>query len=260
METVNLNSLGAYIRSSIRAAGFRDLRPRLRQVLLGEDEEVTPEHRLLNHHEHHTSSEDGDEEVEPTASSHISRGTLGTHGPASEHTPLIGDRRSSNVSNSGFTKLAPLRSKVQGASSERIGELARQRDESRALMKDDDRDPLLITKVRRDDGTEAEVSSLAYMPRLQNNEYCDTRADLSSLGDCRPINATADYLQLIEHSGWCWHLESPTWHQIRWLGYWHLRTAPLSGSEQVYRRSSRKMHRRRQLLGQFRRHCICRLR
>jgi hypothetical protein len=129
-------------------------------VLLGEDEEVTPEHRHLNHHEHSASSEDGRQDAEPTASTHNLEGSLGPDGQSSEQTPLIGDRRSSNVSNSGFTKLAPLRSKVQGASSERIEELARQRDESRALMKDDEREPLLISKVRRDDGTEAEVSSL----------------------------------------------------------------------------------------------------
>ena len=143
-----------YVRSIIRASGFRDLRPRLRQVLLGEDEEVTAEHRHLNHHEHeHGDINDHAEEGESTPSNHRS----GPDGQTTEQTPLIGDRRPSNISNSGFTRLAPLRSKVQGASSDRIEELARQRDESRALMKDDEREPLLITKVRRDDGTEAEV-------------------------------------------------------------------------------------------------------
>ena len=152
----NVNGISAYVRSITRAAGFRDLRPRLRQVLLGEDEEATGEHRRLDHHEPDDSSdgnagtEQSQSDLEHTTGQQSNRRT-------SEHTPLLRDRRHSSAQSDGSTELAPLRSKVHGSSSARIEELARQRDETRAQMKDDEREPLLITKVRRDDGTEAEV-------------------------------------------------------------------------------------------------------
>jgi solute carrier family 32 (vesicular inhibitory amino acid transporter) len=152
----NVNGLAAYVRSITRAAGFRDLRPRLRQVLLGEDEEVTAEHRHLNHHETNERS-DGHAGREQSPSSFENTDGQQSNRHPSEQTPLLNDRSHSNASSDGFAELAPLRSKVHGSSSDRIEELARQRDETRAQMKDDEREPLLITKVRRDDGTEAEV-------------------------------------------------------------------------------------------------------
>lgn len=132
------NSIGAYIRYITRASGFNDLRPRLRQVLLGEDEEITDEHR--HRHHHHTSSDTGHE--------------IG-HGTANEQTPLL--TNGDVLHGEDDTSLEPLQSHVSGPSHDRVQELARQRNESRAQLKDGDREPLLITKVRRDDGTEAEV-------------------------------------------------------------------------------------------------------
>lgn len=159
----DVNSIGKYIQSITRASGFRDLRPRLRQVLLGDDEEVTAEHRHLNHHETNASSNVGHGEGPQAQSGYDHRSRVGTDHEMDEETPLIGDRRSSRDSDHCYPKLAPLRSKVQGSSLGRIEELARQRDETRAQTNDDQREPLLVTKVRRDDGTEAEVSDLSYV-------------------------------------------------------------------------------------------------
>ena len=145
------------MRSITRAAGFRDMRPRLRKILLGEDEEVTAEHRHLHHQEEDASLDgesDGDQSVLPN---HRQRASMRSDHDINEHTPLMGDRRTSHASNDGFARAEPLRSKVHGASLARIEELARQRDETRAQTKDDQREPLLIAKVRREDGTEAEV-------------------------------------------------------------------------------------------------------
>lgn len=150
MESVN--SFSSSVHSIIRAAGFRDLRPRLRQVLLGDSEEITAEHRHLNHHDSDGTGNIEAEDSGPHNSESEGRNQRDRH--ASESTSLIDDRRFSDASNSGF---APLRMAVSGGSLHRIEELARQRDENRAQMKDDEREPLLITKVRRDDGTEAEV-------------------------------------------------------------------------------------------------------
>lgn len=127
--------------------------PRLRQILLGEDEEVTAEHRHLRHHEDYTSSND-----QHVIDGHEQRERLHSTHHTTEQTPLISDRRRSSSNHyTNFPRLEPLRSKVQGSSLDRIEELARQRDETRAQAKDDEREPLLVTKVQRDDGTEAEV-------------------------------------------------------------------------------------------------------
>ena len=146
------------MRSITRAAGFRDMRPSLRQVLLGEDEEVTAEHRHLHHHDEDANlgGETGDD---PNLLLNDGQGaSMSSDYFADERSPLVGeDRRASHTSNVEFAQLEPLRSKVQGAPLERIEELARKRDETRAQTKDAQREPLLVAKVRRDDGTEAEV-------------------------------------------------------------------------------------------------------
>ena len=152
------NSLSAYLRSISRSAGFRDLRPRLRQVLLGEDEEVTAEHRYLNHIEHVTSLE-GVGEWDGSISYDHGRRSSSSAGQefADEQTPLLGSGKPTGGEQDESTGLEPLRSHVQGKSQERIEDLAKQREESQAQRKDDEREPLLITKVQRSDGTEAEV-------------------------------------------------------------------------------------------------------
>ena len=133
----NVNSLGAYVRSITRASGFRDNFPRLRQVILGDDEEVTNEHRHLNHHEDQLRARH--------------------HSTANEQTPLLANGGGSDRGSDDSNGLEPLQSRVTGASQDRVQQLAQQREETRAQMKDDQRDALLVTKVKRDDGTEAEV-------------------------------------------------------------------------------------------------------
>ena len=145
------------MRSITRAAGFRDMRPRLRQVLLGEDEEVTVEHRHLHHHEEDAIVNGESGEHQTLLPNHRQGASMSSDHHADERSPLTENRRASHTSNVEFAQLEPLRSKVQGAPLERIEELARQRDDTRAQTKDAQREPLLVAKVRRDDGTEAEV-------------------------------------------------------------------------------------------------------
>ena len=104
---------------------------------LGDDEEVTEEHRHLGHHEDH-----GDE---------------GESSTANEHTPLVANGSAHAEDDEESTDLEPLHERVTGASQDRVKDLALQREETRSKMKDSERDALLVTKVRRDDGTEAEV-------------------------------------------------------------------------------------------------------
>lgn len=155
----DVNSLSAYIRSITRAAGFNDLRPRIRQVILGDDEEVTAEHRHLNHHEEDRSESQHDEPDGHPASGE--ENTSQRPEGSDERTPLIRTGKPivhHNEHSSPANGLAPLRSKVQGKSQARIEALARQREETKAQQgKDSDQEPLLITKVQREDGTEAEV-------------------------------------------------------------------------------------------------------
>lgn len=148
----NVNSIGAYVRSITRAAGFRDMRPRLRQVLLGENEEVTEGHRHLHHHE--------DDSLSPETSRQDSNNTSyqdaadpGQHF-ADEQTPLIENGKPADDES---TELAPLHSHLSGNAMQRVEQLAAQREESGAQTKDGGREPLLVTKVHRSDGTEAEV-------------------------------------------------------------------------------------------------------
>jgi vesicular inhibitory amino acid transporter len=117
-------------------------------VLLGEDEEVTAEHRHLHHHEDHHREHESSSEPGQEGSSQQSQS-------ATETTPLMANGKPNDGAEDD--EFAPLRSKVQGAAQERIEQLAQQREETRAQLKDDQREPLLVTKVHRDDGTEAEV-------------------------------------------------------------------------------------------------------
>lgn len=131
------NSWGAYIRSITRASGFRDMRPRLRQIILGEDEEITDEHRHLGHHREH--------------------GNGGAQSGLDECTPLINNEQRDEGADDELAGLEPLQSRVTGTSQDRVQFLAQQREETRAQMKDDEREALLVTRVQRDDGTYAEV-------------------------------------------------------------------------------------------------------
>ena len=151
----NVNSLGAYVRSITRAAGFRNMTPRIRQVVLGKDEEVTGEHRHLHHHEGDTRPAGGDSTEHEDTQANGERSSSSSH--VDERTPLMANGKRSD-SEDRDADLAPLHSKVGGAAQERIEQLAQQRDETQGQLKDDGQEALLVTKVRRsEDGSEAEV-------------------------------------------------------------------------------------------------------
>ena len=146
-ETEDVNSLGAYVRSIRRASAFRDMRPRLRQSVVSEDEEAAAQQR---HSQHYESGDD------PGNGYYAPRSSLNAgHASLNEQSPLLANANTSEDEDSTF--LVPLHSKVQGAAQRRIAELAEQREETQAQMKEDDREPLLVAKVTREDGTEAEV-------------------------------------------------------------------------------------------------------
>ena len=124
---VNLNSFGAFGRSIRRAAAFKEIRPVIRTVQQGNEEEVREDHRQQ---EERPPTEEGPEEQ-------------------NEETPLL--------NGSPDKDLPGLGSKLHKHASSRVQDLSQQREESRAKQKDEDQEPLLIKKVQRDDGTEAEV-------------------------------------------------------------------------------------------------------
>lgn len=132
------NSFAAFVRSVRRASQFANPRPRLRRIILGrnEGEDITEDHRHL--------PEDDD--------------VQGLHHRASadESTPLL-DNDGPAVESDAEAEFAPLRSKLDRRAFDRVEELQRKRDSTRAQLKGDEREPLLITKVQRDDGTVAEV-------------------------------------------------------------------------------------------------------
>lgn len=126
-------------------------------MFLLNDEDVTAEHRHLHHHEHDESTSQHDD-GNGLADTPETDGAQPT-GASNEHTPLIRTGKPL-VATDHSSGLAPLRSKVQGKSQQRIEALARQREETTAQQGKDtssDQEPLLITKVQREDGTEAEV-------------------------------------------------------------------------------------------------------
>lgn len=149
-------SWSAYMRSVIRTAGFRDMRPRVRQVLLGDNEEVTEEHRHLNHHEGDSGSE-GEEEAFGAANVERHHDVGTDNASANEQTPLLNNGKSNRTNEAVSSGRDPLQERLASTAKSRVEQLAQQRDEARAQMKDDEREPLLVAKVHRDDGTEAEV-------------------------------------------------------------------------------------------------------
>ena len=148
----NVNSLGAYLRSVSRAAGFRDLRPRIRNVFQGGDEEVSEEGGNRNDQEESAQLNSGPE-VGAIGSDNASRSN--DQQEQGERTPLLENGKGST--HQERSDLSPLRSKLVSSAQQRVEQLQRQRDECGSQLKDDGREHLLIVKVQRDDGTEAEV-------------------------------------------------------------------------------------------------------
>lgn len=154
----NVNSLGAYVRSVVRTAGFRNLQPKIRQVLQGDDEEVTQEHRHLHHHDDGDHSHDAREAVADTSEQSDHSKHRSDQQAQDEHTPLIENGKSHQHGGEAASRdLSPLRSRLVDTSQQRVDQLQKQRDECRSQQKSDGQEPLLITRIHRDDGTVAEV-------------------------------------------------------------------------------------------------------
>lgn len=122
-----------FARSLRRASQFANPRPKLRRIFLAPDEEsdIDETHRHLPEQGHDS------------------------HDAPNESTPLLNDDIA--VESDAEADFAPLRSKLTPKALSRVEAMQQKRDETRAQMKGDEREPLLITKVQRDDGTEAEV-------------------------------------------------------------------------------------------------------
>ena len=143
------NSLSAYARSIVRNADFRDMRPRLRKMLGGDEDEGA----AIQQNSEYTASGSG------RANEHVSKDARTAQRFPSEGTPLLSNGKatgSDHIENISAGTV-PLQHTLSSTAQTRVEQLAQQRDETRAQMKDSDREPLYVTTVRREDGTEAEV-------------------------------------------------------------------------------------------------------
>lgn len=116
-----LNSIGAFARSSRRASNFREIVPYLRATLSGDNQDGIEEQA-----DHQPSSQD-------------------------ERSPLL------HKDDDAEHGEPLLRSKLHDTSRNRVEHMNREREEARSKQDDDEQDALLIKKVRRSDGTQAEV-------------------------------------------------------------------------------------------------------
>lgn len=140
-------SLSAYARSVIRNADFRDMRPRMRKLLGEEDNEGSAYHQI---HDVTTSRSYGGRR-ETIDDPSIAQRFPGEASPLLAH----GKPNTDHVEQAG--EPVPLQHTLSSTAQSRVQQLADQREETRAQMKDSEREPLYTTTIRRPDGTEAEV-------------------------------------------------------------------------------------------------------
>ena len=152
VKVIKMDSFNAFVRSVRRAAAFKDVRPVLRTVALGEDENVTEDHRHREHEEVRPEEAGTEEERDDSQFPSHMRSSENRQQEPDEETALLDNGKSQDGESN-----TPLGWKLHKYASGRVEELNNQRDESRAQMKGEEREPLLIKKVKRDDGTEAEV-------------------------------------------------------------------------------------------------------
>jgi hypothetical protein len=107
----SLNSFSAFTHSIRRAANLKEIRPVLRTAFFGDEQDVTDEHRHLGH-----DDRSGDE-AEPCQARNDSN----------EETPLLNGHPDD--------KVEALGSKLHASSHDRVQQLARQREESRAQQR-----------------------------------------------------------------------------------------------------------------------------
>lgn len=125
-----VNSLSAFGRSIRRAASFKEIQPVLRTLRLSDEEHAGEGF----HRQDSQALDDGFDEETALLDSSQPKGDEGQ--------------------DSG---LIPLGWKLHKHASDRVQQLSQQREDTRAKMKEEDREPLLTRKIQRDDGTEAEV-------------------------------------------------------------------------------------------------------
>ena len=182
----NKNSTGAFARSILRAANFKDVQPALRAIALDDNENITQEHRHREH-EDVPASEEGVEVERDDSQFPGSMRDLGGH---DEQSPLLQKSNGGNEdTESGFPL---LRSKLKDEAHERVEQMNKQREESRAKQEDNDREPLLIKKVKRSDGTEAEVIiGQSTLPQtIFNASNGTTRQHTPPCADCNLLNTS----------------------------------------------------------------------
>ena len=90
----------------------------------------------------------------------------------------------------------------------------RQREETRSKQNDDEREALLIKKVQRADGTEAEVIiGQSTLPQTIFNASNGAFTEDFSVSIIKLISFSPD---------WSWNAESPTWNTVCRLGVWYV--------------------------------------
>lgn len=146
-----VNSFDAFARSSRRASNFREIQPVLRAIALRNNENITEEHR----HRQHEDVPPSEEGVEVERDDSQFPGHMRNLNGQNEQTPLL--HKSNERMSDTESRFPLLRSKLNDEAYERVEHMNRQREESRAQQEDDQREPLLIKKIQRGDGTEAEV-------------------------------------------------------------------------------------------------------
>ncbi|RMZ01391.1 hypothetical protein D0860_07634 [Hortaea werneckii] len=176
----NLNSLEAFTRSIRRAANFKSLQPIIPTRLLGDEEQqqqVTQTHRHRQHEEVPIEQQTDEAAAERDDSQFPGkmRDLRDHNNPAdqagqSEESPLLGHNNRKPQPSTTETDFVPLQIKLNDPARKRVQELSQAREDSRAAeqKKDadgddgggndqDEREPMLVQKILRDDGTWTEI-------------------------------------------------------------------------------------------------------
>lgn len=204
----NVNSFSAFARSARRASNFREVQPVLRAIALGDNENITHEHR----HREHEDVPPSEEGVEIERDDSQFPGGMRNLDGSDEQSPLL--QKSSNRNADTESGFPLLRSKLKNDSHERVEHMNRQREESRAKQDDDDREPLLVKKIQRSDGTEAEV--IIGQSTLPQTIFNSSNGALT-----QHITACLSYPYLSLLSlNWRWDAQSSSRNKVCRLGVW----------------------------------------
>ncbi|RMY54206.1 hypothetical protein D0863_13702 [Hortaea werneckii] len=173
----NLNSLEAFTRSIRRATNFKSLQPIIPTRLLDDEEQqqqqVTPTHRHRQHEEVPIEQQTDEAAAERDDTQfpgkmrdlHDHNNEIDAAGQ-SEEAPLLDHNNGKlqpSTTESGFV---PLQIKLNDPARKRVQELSQAREDSRAAEqkkddggndRSDEREPMLVHKILRDDGTWTEI-------------------------------------------------------------------------------------------------------